>query len=303
MKIIKDSICCKKKEIEKQTGENSNVIIAAEVQNNPKAFVSNDAMKIICNLDKFNLGNDIYITGDAKIHGMVIDGGKKYLKFEYPIYYLKYIGKTPQNYLNYDSTEIGIFKVWLNNNGYIFSISNLNAEFLEKCELLLTNKDIKNCSYIDVEEKIFNKQKYYYIRNKSYNMPKLCVKLRVFYKNINAYWNDSTDSCIEFKEMADFSQTDKNAKDDKITNAGFYKKILTDKNIDAPHGFFVHLDDVNQKCVIGNKLGAAMGSFFNVDKENESGKLPRYVITFKQGQQYYKIMFKTFGDNLNFKKT
>lgn len=303
MKIIKDSICCKKKEIEKQTGGNGDVILT-EVQNNKtKAFVSKDAMKIICNLNKFNLGDDIYITGDAKIHGMVIDGGEKYLKLEYPILYLKYKNKINNLYLNYEDTQVGIFKVWLNNNGYIFSISNLNTEFLEKCELLLTNKDIKNCSYIDVEEKIFNNGAYYYIKNKSYSISKLCVKLKLFYKNIqdknkkeNAYWDDSTKSCREFKEMVDFS------KDDKITNAGFYKKILTDKNIKSPHGFLVHLDDVNQKCLIGNNLGAAMGSFFKVEN-NESGKLPRYVITYEQGQQYHKIIFKSFGDNLNFKKT
>ena len=100
--------------------------------------------------------------------------------------------------------------------------------------------------------------------------------------------------------MVDFSNTTNNS----ITNEGFYLKILTDKNSSSARDFFVNLDDVKQKCYIGNNLGKAMGQFFRVN-ESKSERVPRYVITYKQEQQgqrpqYYKIMFRISAvDNLH----
>ena len=272
-----------------------------EVQNKTKAFKDKDAMKIICNLGKLTIGDDFYRTGNVTVRGIKTSGGENYLKLEYPILYLKYKGDINNIYKNYDDTEVGKFYVSIRNNykGYKFEINNLNDEFLDKCISLLSNPKIKNCEVTEVEEKVFNNGTTIYIKNKSCTIQKLWIELKRFYKNKKAYWDDSTDTCLEFKDMADFSQPDKDEDTyDVINNKGFYLKILSDMKKDTGHGFLVELEDVNQICAIGNHLGVAMYNFFVVGGEEREG-ISRRVITYKQGQQYCTTMFRNNGENLS----
>lgn len=159
MKIIKDSICCKKKEIKKQTGGGPfNNDLSSVAVNRGDTGTNMNIVKEICSSN----GNyQIYYWGDIKVYANGISGRG-------------YITKK-------NSTEIeGSIYVEIRSIGYIVKISFNNAIFQSIVEELY-KKNLNKCSIVEFENIINNRPNFKGKRESFFD------KIYFYFNNIGMY--------------------------------------------------------------------------------------------------------------------
>lgn len=169
MKIIKDSICCKKKEIEKQTaGGPVNNELSSVAVNRGDTGTNMNIVKEICGSN----GNyQIYYWGDIKVYTNAI-AGRCYI--------------TKKN-----STEIeGSIYVEMRGIGYIVKISTNNAIFQSIVEELYKKK-LNKCSIVEFENIINNRPNFKGKRESFFD------KIYFYFDNIGMYDNVLRSSAYE----------------------------------------------------------------------------------------------------------
>lgn len=223
MKIIKDSICCKKKEIEKPTGGGPvNNELSSVVVNRGDTGTNMNIVKEICGSN----GNyQIYYWEDIKVYANGISGRG-------------YITKK-------NSTEIeGSIYVEIRSIGYIVKISSNNAIFQTIVEELYKKK-LNKCSIVEFENIINNRPNFKDKRESFFD------KIYFYFANIKMY--KKVDGKKEYNKLINSSTMSDGG--DKITYKGLkhawkdWKDESFGKNTNL--GFLGYFERFNPHCPEG----------------------------------------------------